>query len=173
MVKQQYHFDSIILRCFSASSTPKPLTVTLWNPPPQKNLKGQESSRYKPKGFQLQSISVWRDGREGWWLPLLLEAMVANSLTDEQFLWSSLCQYKTTSGPFSWPENTMCNMHRLWCAWDVNIPSNSMVYPYLFDTLCEIKRTGNTTRPNRRLTVFFFTYALSDNKQANMRQEHI
>lgn len=47
---------------------------------------------YKPKGFQLQSMSVWREAREGCWL--LLAAAVASSLTDEQFLWSSLCEHK-------------------------------------------------------------------------------
>lgn len=52
-----------------------------------------EQSRYKPKGFQLQSTSAWGDGSEGSWLPPL-EAAVATSLTEEQFLWSSLCQYK-------------------------------------------------------------------------------
>ncbi|TNN48394.1 hypothetical protein EYF80_041380 [Liparis tanakae] len=45
-------------------------------------------SGYAPKGFQLQSVGVCSGGGEG--CRLLLEVMVEASLTEEQFLWSSL-----------------------------------------------------------------------------------
>ncbi|KAG7239124.1 hypothetical protein INR49_030004 [Caranx melampygus] len=59
-------------------------------------VKGEESTGYKPKGFQLQSISVGRVCGEACWmlLLLLLRDMVTSSLAEEQFLWSSLCQHK-------------------------------------------------------------------------------